>query len=173
MSDAQKNYKEMNYVYKNDKGILIFSHYIPAGKSAVNIDRAKKVFMENINNNMLLKIDNFDELAILTENLYKNKFRIPYSYGIALIENDEVKNFCENSDFRFFKNEVPNINNMLTNFFVGEELNFFKFANALGCFSKEKIVDKNGKETEIILAQKASTLLMRLLKTDKIRIRRI
>ena len=79
--------------------------------------------------------------------------------------------FCENSDFRFFKNEIPKINDMLLDFPKEERLDFFKFASSLGCFSAEKMLDKKGKETQVLLAQKASSLLAQLLKTDEMKLR--
>ena len=79
--------------------------------------------------------------------------------------------FCENSDFRFFKSEIPNINDMLLDFPEEERLDFFKFATAIGCFSTEKMLDQKGRETQVLLAQKASSLLAKVLKTDEMRLR--
>ena len=103
--------------------------------------------------------------------LSKNKFNIPYVYGLALVKSGNTKSFIENSDFRFFKNEIPKINDMLLDFPEEEKIDFFKFANSLGCFSTEKMLDKKGKETQVPLAQKASSLLAIILKTDKIKLR--
>ena len=164
------------YAYKNKNGNLIFSQEFPRekeeGKGVVNLDYIKNAF-EKFDYNMLLKNSKLNELADLTEKLSKSKFNIPYSYAKALIDNEKVEDFCKNSDFRFYKSEVPNANEMLSTFSDDEKLSFYKFAEVLGCFSTEKLLDKRGRETETILAQKASTLLMRLIKSDKIRIRRI
>ena len=105
------------------------------------------------------------------EILSKNKFSIPYVYGLALVESGKTKSFTENSDFRFFKNEIPKINDMLLDFPEEERLDFYKFASALGCFSTEKMLDKKGKETQVPLAQKATSLLAQLLKTDEMKLR--
>ena len=60
---------------------------------------------------------------------------------------------------------------MLLKFPEEERLDFFKFANVLGCFSTQKILDKNGAETKTIMAQKASLLLSRIVKTKEIGLR--
>lgn len=60
---------------------------------------------------------------------------------------------------------------MLLDFPEEERLDFFKFASSLGCFSTEKMLDKKGKETQVPLAQKASSLLAQLLKTDEMKLR--
>lgn len=91
--------------------------------------------------------------------------------GSELVRNNCLNSLLEDTNFRFFKSELPKINDMLLDFPEEERLDFFKFASALGCFSTEKVLDKNGKETEVILAQKASSLLSQLLKTDDMRLR--
>lgn len=90
--------------------------------------------------------------------------------GQELVKNGMVSSFCENSDFRFFRNEIPDINDRLLDFPEEERLDFFKFATALGCFSTQKMLDKKGKETEVILAQKATSALTMLLKTEKMKL---
>ena len=120
---------------------------------------------------MLLKNKDFNSLKELVEVLEKNKFSIPYEYGIALALDGKEKIFNEKTDFRFFKNEIPNINNELANYSDSENINFYKFAYSLGCFSKEKIVDKRYQETSVPLAQKASSFLAILLRTDSMRLR--
>lgn len=60
---------------------------------------------------------------------------------------------------------------MLLDFPEEERLDFFKFANSLGCFSTEKLLDKKGKETQVLLAQKASSMLAIILKTEEMRLR--
>lgn len=60
---------------------------------------------------------------------------------------------------------------MLLDFQEEERLDFYKFASALGCFSTEKMLDKKGKETQVPLAQKATSLLAQLLKTDEMKLR--
>lgn len=91
--------------------------------------------------------------------------------GCELVKNNCLNSLLEGTNFRFFKSELPKINDMLLDFPEEERLDFFKFANTLGCFSTEKVLDKNGKETEVILAQKASSLLAKVLKTEDMKLR--
>lgn len=122
---------------------------------------------------LLIQKDKIPELLKLTETLDKTKFRIPFAYALILLENNATQEVCENSDFRFFKSEFPDINKKISKCSMEEQASFFKFAKAIGCFSKKRVLDKNNKETETILAQKASSILARILKQDIIPIRRI
>ena len=99
------------------------------------------------------------------ESIDLSKYMIP-----TTIENEISKDFYENSDFRFFKSEFGN---NIKGIPEKEKINFYKFAKSLGCFSKKKIMDKNGKETQIILAQKACSLLANLIKTDEMKLRKL
>lgn len=162
------------YAYRTETGELIFSQELPKNKEEykriIELSKMKKCFGK-IDYSLLVqnkkKIDDIDKLL---ETLNKNKFKIPYIYGAELIKNGNIRKFYENSDFRFFRSEIPDINDKLLDFPEGERLSFFKFATALGCFSAEKIKNKKGKETEVILAQKAASLLSTLLKTDKMKL---
>ncbi len=88
-----------------------------------------------------------------------------------MVRNNCLNSLLEDTNFKFFKSEMSKINETLLDFPEEERLDFFKFANALGCFSTEKVLDKNGKETEVILAQKASSLVSQLLKTEDMKLR--
>ena len=161
------------YAYKLKSGELIFSQELPTKDDytqLVDLDKLTKSF-EGFDYNILLEQDELDQLIKLFDVLNKNKFSIPYKYGLELIKSKKIQLLCENTDFRFFKNEIPEINNMLSNFSEYEKINFYKFANSLGCFSTEKIKDKKGKETDVLLAQKASSFLAIILKTNVISLR--
>lgn len=161
------------YAYRTETGELIFSQELPKNKEEykhiIELSKMEKCFGK-IDYSILVENKKIDEIDKLLETLDKNKFKIPYIYGVELIKNVNVKRFCENSDFRFFRNEIPDINDKLLDFSEEERLSFFKFATALGCFSTEKIKNKKGKETEVILAQKATSLLSTLLKTDEMKL---
>lgn len=165
---------DFKYAYRTETGELVFSQELPKNKDkykdVVELGKISKSF-EGFDYGILLQSDKLGEVINFSETLSKNKFSIPYVYGLALVESEKTKSFCENSDFRFFKNEIPKINDMLLNFPEEERLDFFKFASSLGCFSAEKMLDKKGKETQVLLAQKASSLLAQLLKTDEMRLR--
>lgn len=167
---------DFKYAYRTQTGELIFSGELPKDKQTykdvIEIDKIKRAF-DGFDYSILVKSNKLGEITNFSEILNKNKFSIPYIYGLKLVERGKVKSFCDNADFRFFRNEFQNINDILLDFPEEERLDFFKFATALGCFSKEKIVDKKGKETEVFLAQKASSLLVQLLKTDQMKLRSI
>lgn len=100
-----------------------------------------------------------------------NRIKLPHDFAQALSQAGCFEDFCKDSDFRFFKNEIPQINDMTVRHTKEEITSFYKFASALGCFSTDKIKDKYGRETESMLAQKASSFLARLLKTNDMQLR--
>lgn len=165
---------QFKYAYRTETGELVFAQDLPRNENeytdVVELGKIAKSFDE-FDYSMLLRRDKLAEMVELSEILSKNKFRIPYVYGLALVESGKTKSFTENSDYRFFKNEIPKINDMLLDFPEEERLDFFKFASSLGCFSTEKMLDKKGKETGVPLAQKASSLLAIILKTDEMKLR--
>lgn len=165
---------QFKYAYRTETEKLVFAQELPENKNeytdVVELSKIAKSF-EKFDYSILVQSDKLDEITDFSEILSKNKFSIPYVYGLALVESGKTKLFTENSDFRFFKNEIPKINDMLLDFSEEERLDFFKFASSLGCFSTEKMLDKKGKETGVLLAQKASSLLAQLLKTDEMRLR--
>lgn len=112
-------------------------------------------------------------IMTLLDKVKKNKINIPIGFAKQLDENKMLKSFIENSNFKFFRNENPNLSEELKKTPLEEQLDFYKFANAIGCFSTKKVVDKNGVETETTLAQKSSSLLAQLLKHDGMKLRKI
>lgn len=165
---------QLKYAYRTETGELVFAQDLPRNENeytdVVELGKIAKSF-EGFDYSILVQSDKLGEITDFSEILSKNKFSIPYVYGLALVESGKTKSFTENSDFRFFKNEIPKINDMLLDFPEEERLDFFKFASALGCFSTEKMLDKKGKETQVPLAQKATSLLAQLLKTDEMKLR--
>lgn len=152
-------------IKSDDEKLQIIKQCLDAG-----IDRILNKFDTNI---CLLPTEELQELIPLAENLNKNKFTIPQYYATELSRTQNVKTFCENSDFRFFKSEFTDIYEKLDQQLPEEGSDFFKFATALGCFSTEKMLDKNGKETQVLLAQKATSLLAQLIKKEQMKIRKI
>ena len=163
---------DFKYIYRTEKGDTVLINDILKEQSKdlklLDIKKLSRVF-DNFDYNLLIRCDKFEQLIKLSEILNKNKFGIPYVYALALIESGMVEEFYKESDFRFFKNEIPNVNKLLKDASDEEKLAFFKFAASLGCFSAKKMLDKN----RTIFAQKASSLLAIILNTKKINIRRI
>ena len=162
------------YSYKTETGDLVFAQELPKNEkeytNVVELGEITKA-LEGFDYGILRYCQIIEEITEFCKFLNKNKFSIPYIYGLSLFDYRATKLITENSDFRFFKNEVPKINEILLDFPEEERLDFFKFACCLGCFSAEKILDKKGKETEVPLAQKASSFLATILKTEGMKLR--
>ena len=161
--------------YKTKNGEIIFDNKIPENieeyTEIIELDKIKKPY-ERFDYNIVIT-KNLEGISNLSDTLNKNKFKIPFIYASELVEKNKTDILVKNSDFRFFKNELPDINKQLLDFPQEERLDFYKFANSIGCFSKEKMIDKQGKETNIELAQKASSLMANILKTDRMKLRQI
>jgi len=167
---------KFKYLYRTQDGQIILSQELLKDEQEYSsMIETGKIFntLVGIDYYTLLKDGMLDKIEALSQKLEKNNFRIPAVFGLKLIRDNKEISFLENNDFRFFKNEIPNINELLLKFPEEERLDFFKFANVLGCFSTEKVLDKNGKETEVILAQRATSLLIQLMKTEDMKLRQI
>ena len=164
-----------NYAYITENGELILSQERPNKneyKHIANISSLTKAF-EGFDYCVLLHRERLVRFVKLSKFLIKNKFRIPYEYGLELIEKGMDEIFCKNTDFRFFRSEFPHIEDILVDYPEEERIAFFKFAFSLGCFSKEVLVNKNKNNTQVILAQKASSLLAQLVKMDITKLRKL
>lgn len=160
---------DFRYAYKTPTGEIMFSKEllkdIDESAKVIEIEKLRKA-LPGLDYNIFLKDNQMDDIIKLSETLIKHHFSIPYIYGMKLLENGLASLFCEKSVFKFFKKENPNITEILSEYPEEERLDFFKFATALGCFSKEKILDENGNETQTIVAQKASSALASMLKKN-------
>lgn len=169
MEKEPLNGLNFRYAYKLKTGELIFAQELPEKTEeiaeSIEVGKISRALI-GFDYNILIQGNDLEQIRKLSEVLSKNKFSIPYIYGEQLINSGNINSFLEHSDFRFFRSEMPHINDRLAQLPEEERLDFFKFANALGCFSTEKMLDKNGKETQTILAQKATTLIGELLKTE-------
>ena len=164
------------YAYKTKTEELVLSEELPKNKAdyeeVIELDKIKNALV-GFDYGILLQINKMQDIITLVESLNKNCLKVPYVFGLELVQNKKVDLFCNNTIYSFFRNEVQNINDMLLDYPEKERLAFFKFANSLGCFSTKKILDKKGKETSVIFAQKASSLLARFLKTEEMKLRNL
>ena len=177
---GRKAFSGLNFrfLYVNDiDGSIIFSKDEIQNKDYRRVDTFDKMMgtLDDLDYNEVLKnakayafSGQTNELMDFAEKLSKSKFRLPYVYVEQLIKNDLARRLIENGEFRFLRSEIPDINDRLLDFSDDEKINFYKFATSLGCFSKEKMLDEKGKETEVIMGQKATSLLMQFLKTGAI-----
>ena len=171
---------DFKFLYVNDiDGSIIFSKDKIQNEDYRRVDTFDKIMrtLDDFDYNEILKNAKayaFDkktnELMDFSEKLSRSKFKMPYVYVEQLIRNNLARNLIENGEFRFLRSEIPDINDRLLDFSDEEKIDFYKFASALGCFSKEKMLDEKGKEIEVIMGQKATSLLMQFLKTGAIKL---
>lgn len=104
--------------------------------------------------------DGFYQWNRLARKIKSNNMVIPLQFlSRADIPIEDVVKM----DFRFFKNEVLPL---LEDFTPDRVLAVYQFARFLGCFSDSRYVNKNGALTNILIAQKASSLLGKIVKIN-------
>ena len=159
---------DFKYAYRDKNGKLILSIEQPTKEEHFDLIEIKKIkdLLDSFDYNIVLKSSNLTSLVTLTENLKANRIKIPDRFIMEFIEKEDLEAFCKNCDFRFFKNELPDIEEVISRQSGIEQLNFYKFAKVLGCFSGAKMTEKDGKESDVIFAQKASSILAKLIRTD-------
>jgi len=157
---------EFRYMCKSKNGTTVFLQEIPENREeyiqVTELDEIKKAFI-GLDYGDLLKENKIDELNNLANIINKIGIKIPYGYNAS-------EAFFDNKDFRFLQNEIPDIYDMLIGVPKEERIAFYKFANCIGCFSKKRLLDKKGRETQAILGQKATSLLVRLLKNKDMKL---
>ncbi|MEG1499840.1 MAG: leucine-rich repeat domain-containing protein, partial [Clostridia bacterium] len=165
---------KFNYFYriKQSKN-FIFASEMPKNmedcEDFIDICKLSNNFT-NFDCSILLKEKRREEIIGLATLLRKNKFKLPFGFAIELIENNCLEEFIKTSCFKFFKNELSGILKLISEEDEDEDLPFFKFAKVLGCFSGDKLRDRNGRETETPIAQKASLFLAQIVKEKMISI---
>ena len=153
---------------------LHFSKNLPNVKEEdftyVNIDKLLKAFPDFDLKTLFGLVDitssSLDKKAKLAEKLVKNKFSLSNLYVDTLLLEKLFDDFEKNSEFKYLKSEpILNILNR-PNIYLGSNLilGYFNFMHALGCFSSEKVLDKNGKETDVCRAQKSVSLMAQIMK---------
>ena len=161
---------KFRWFYRDDNGNAVLAQELPKDKEIDGIDL----------NDAVKSLPGFDygllitgiekektEILRLAKFLSKKNISIPYSYAKELIREGEIKCITENTDFRFFRKEFKDINNQLMEFSEEERNYFYSFAYTLGCFSDKKVLDENGNETDVFVAQKACSALARFLKISE------
>ncbi|MCL2756355.1 MAG: leucine-rich repeat domain-containing protein [Firmicutes bacterium] len=157
------------YAYKlNSNGYQVFAKELPENQNEiteiVNIEQTTKVF-SNFDASQIVK-HNPDDLDALVKRLVKDKYVLPHSFVLELSKNGLLDRLSQNTNFKFFKNELKDYMDDIEDLNEHYLLHFMKFALSLGCFSEEKIKDRNGVETNKPLAQTASTLLSNILRDE-------
>lgn len=177
-SVGQRAFNGLNFkcAYKLKTGEMIFSKEILLNcenvEKVIDFESLKKQFLR-FDYGVVFDEEKLNKIIKLSKELEKHKFIIPYVYADFLVDNCKDKEFIEKSDFRFFNGEFRDINEKLLNFSEKESLNFYKLVEALGCFNTDKVLDKNGNETNKVMAQQATSALATLLKTEEMQLRSI
>ena len=99
-----------------------------------------------------------DKISKFVNKLKSTNFVIPY-VCISSCRPIELRENFFDSDFRFLKNEIPNLADELKGYPIRKQVEFWNFAYAFGCLSHDKVLDKNGSPTDVYVAQKASSAL--------------
>ena len=105
----------------------------------------------------------------IRKQLAKAKTDLPVSFLLKLNQDNTLQNLY-NSDFRFFKNEMSHFPSFWDGATKEELSTFFTFAMALGCFSKKRLTVA-GESTDIPYAQKASSMVSRMIRRYKLSIK--
>jgi hypothetical protein len=133
--------------------------------------------MKKFNEHIINYYYNLQDFVIMTKNvnlsnlltkIYKENINLPLKFvkkllnaPISIDNENKLINYDNYYDFRFFANEIQPIIIPLIN-----NLPFYDLAYLMGCFSPEE-VQNFGTESKIYLAQKATSLLSKFIKTNQ------
>ncbi len=163
---------KFEYVYKLKGGNnIIFSKTAPTEECERLID-LKKVEHSIVGFDVgkFALEENIDKYMPLIDKLSKSKMSLPISYVKAFEREGKFDALVKEKDFRFFKSEMGDVKGKIDELKGEYETRaFFKLADALGCFSTDKYLDKYGRETQTPLAQKASTVFHSLIDSGMIK----
>ena len=113
--------------------------------------------------------DKKNKIIRLYNSIFPHKY-IPSEYLGYLCKNGKLVEFLTKANFNNYESHLLEYITDLPYELADDQFNFFKFAVNLGCFSNQKITDKNGMETSVTYGQKASALLALLLKSKEIKL---
>ncbi len=166
---------DFKFAYKlKGQTSTILSREKPKGEleNLVELGKLAKTF-KDFDYGLIFGNFNLEILNKLAESLNKNKISFPYVFVKQLIDKGMLENFQDLCDVRFLKSEDGvdlTKNERYGQLTMEEKFDYYKFMLALGCFSKDKVLDKNGKETEVLLAQKATSAFSQILKSEMLKI---
>ena len=148
-----------------------YSHFLNFEKLFSSIPGSNlDIFLDYfLNKDMLDYVEKFNKLS----NKLKNAgLTIPYQF-INKLEPIKLHDSFFESDFRFIKNEFPDLDEQLKKYPVRVQIAFWKFAYIFGCLSHDEFLDNNGNSTGVFVAQKASSALAKFFKNDLLSIEKI
>ena len=182
---SDKDNFNFSYIVRDKRGDLCLLNEKPRKRGSlevIDLDKYAKVFTDfdfsrllekrqesnEAKENLQQNVEILCNLRELADFLAKNNMTLPYKFAQDLEAKAVISDFIEQSNFLFFKNELPDINERLSMYSEEERRNFYKFANAIGCFRKEHMKDREGNEKESLVAQKACSLLSNLINSGTI-----
>ena len=112
---------------------------------------------------------NYIEILNLAQILVKNKIILPFCFVKNMAITNVIGDFI-NGEFKHFKGEPMldltknSVYNELTD---NQIINYYTLLTSMGCFSNDKITDKQGRPTAAELAQQAISVMAQILKEEK------
>ena len=163
------------YVYKlSGQENLVFAKELPTGDNVhfdrlVDLDKVNSCILDFDISELAFE-ENIDKIMPVVEKLSHSKMVISNDFYSKYNERGMLGKIANEMNFKFFPKEIPELRAVLAlqGRYNEESLAFLKFANAIGCFSNEKLLNKEGKETPTPFAQKASTALAGLLRSERL-----
>ncbi len=144
------------YLYKDKDGNNCFSENLPSTVKKPLI--LKSFFNLNFDFCNEKDVEKFSQLQKYSEIFNAIKVKVPYE---VLAKKKNLNDFT----FKEFANEVikPNINE-IRKMHPSRMESFMFFASRVGCFDNVFLLDRNGNETTITVAQKASTFMANVMR---------
>ena len=171
-----ENFKHMTfkYLYKDNLQNIILTNNKPNSiqnvQDFINLENLQKRFKGFAHYDILNKYNSnskefLQDYSVLYNKLDKLDIFLPYEF-VKQFEDSLKFSVLKECDFRFFNNEINSYKNEFDIHSNTYTHNFYNFAYYLGCFSRSKVLDKSGKETNVLLGQKASSFLSTILKEN-------
>lgn len=165
-SQAFENCK-FNYFYKlkNNAGYILSRTKIACDcEEKINISEIEQM-VKNFDYAYLFDKEKFNDIIKFVEKAKREKFQINNHFLENILKEKLVDHFLNTQDFRFFAGELSCLEQDLINKIKGQNYSLFlKIAFNLGCFSKQKMLDRSGVETETYVGQFASALFSNLIR---------
>lgn len=160
---------DFKYFYKfKGQNYYIFSKAKPVDNNLdilLDLDKMKSTFL-CLDLGLIGNVRYRDKIITAYNKFEKSKQFIPDYILKSSLEFRNLDYELNQRNYKFFCKNIPNIKEFILNNDEDEIKGLYKLANILGCFSKDKLTDKNGKETETFIAQKACSVLSNILKSE-------
>lgn len=162
---------KLNFAYLNKtKNRIVLSENKTTDENfpyEFDIANLKKTFLDLEIVDVFTKFEILNKIVNFANKLNKCKMVIPKFMLNEIIKNNYLDYFLENNTYNIFVNELKNYNINLFDSLCYNRKTFEKlinFANAVGCFNTQKIVDQKQNVTDTMLCQKASIFFAKFLK---------